>query len=615
MRATVEAGWSQTTPANNAAVVVTVPFNTATVASPIGQQTTTPATMGRVVGRIFNDLDADGVRDANETGIAAAQVFIDTNDDGQVSGDRIAATDANGFYYFADLAPGTYRVRQMTTSLQTTPAPSAALLVVVAADKTTTAPDFGQHAGVVTGTINGAVFNDNNRDGVFDISTETYAAQGIVVYLDSNNNGQRDANEATRKTQLRGRYSFYGLPFGTYKVRVDWPEHMLLTGPSPDGAAVVTLASSQTQAPDLGTFRLITNYATVMGQVFKDDDADGVVDAGETTFANQLVFDDTNGNGVADWNEPRALTDDTGTYDLRVFNPEATTNYTIRLATAPAGLLPLDPATGAAHQVTLPLSDIALGRNFTFKSPPPPTPTPQTLQAETATLSGGTVKATNHAGYTGTGFADYAGNGSAVQWSLTWVAAGQAKLEFRYANGSTGNRPLTVQVNGVNAGTIACAPTGGWTKWNTVSLTITLKAGQNTIKAIAGAASGANVDSLTVSPTTVVPPPPPPTGSTGKISGYAFNDSDKDGVLDSKESKASGKTVFLDTNNNGKLDSGEKSMVTDSSGNFSFTGLAAGTYAVRRVFPTGYTYSTPLRNITLTAGQVVSGVTIGSKTV
>jgi hypothetical protein len=76
--------------------------------------------------------------------------------------------------------------------------------------------------------------------------------------------------------------------------------------------------------------------------------------------------------------------------------------------------------------------------------------------------------------------------------------------------------------------------------------------------------------------------------------------------------KTGGKTVFLDSNNNGRLDSGEKSTVTDKNGNFSFTGLAAGTYHVRRVFPSGYTYSTSLVDVVLASGQVFANVAIGS---
>ncbi|MGN6505232.1 MAG: SdrD B-like domain-containing protein, partial [Tepidisphaeraceae bacterium] len=104
------------------------------------------------------------------------------------------------------------------------------------------------------------------------------------------------------------------------------------------------------------------------------------------------------------------------------------------------------------------------------------------------------------------------------------------------------------------------------------------------------------------------------TGHTGSIQGRVFGDTNADGHLDAGEIGAAGKVVFLDTNNNGHLDAGETSTTTDSTGNFSFTGLSAGTYHVRRVFPSGYTYSTTLINEVLTDGEHATGLLIGSKT-
>ncbi|HTL31050.1 MAG TPA: SdrD B-like domain-containing protein [Tepidisphaeraceae bacterium] len=112
------------------------------------------------------------------------------------------------------------------------------------------------------------------------------------------------------------------------------------------------------------------------------------------------------------------------------------------------------------------------------------------------------------------------------------------------------------------------------------------------------------------------PPASLPSGTVGSatISGFTFNDNNINGKYDSGETKTSGKTVFLDDNNNGVLDSGEDSAVTDSSGSFSFTGLDTGTYHVRRVFPSGYTYSTAPIDLTITsAGQTFSNIAIGSK--
>jgi hypothetical protein len=136
-------------------------------------------------------------------------------------------------------------------------------------------------------------------------------------------------------------------------------------------------------------------------------------------------------------------------------------------------------------------------------SPSPTTPPPpQTkYEAEKATLSQATV-ATNHTGFSGTGFADYANvTGSYVQWTVTAAAAGTATLTFRYSNGTTTNRPMAIAVNGstVSSG-LAFTGTTNWDTWKTATLTVTLKAGSNTVRATATTATGGtNVDYLAVS--------------------------------------------------------------------------------------------------------------------
>jgi chitinase len=133
----------------------------------------------------------------------------------------------------------------------------------------------------------------------------------------------------------------------------------------------------------------------------------------------------------------------------------------------------------------------------------PPTTTPPTgtrFEAEKATLSNATV-ATNHTGYTGTGFVDYAvAAGSYVQFSVSRSVAGSAKLTFRYANGSAGNRPTSLIVNGTTVTTLSFAPTTNWATWATATATVTLKSGTNTIRVSATTSPGGpNLDSLTVS--------------------------------------------------------------------------------------------------------------------
>jgi len=119
-------------------------------------------------------------------------------------------------------------------------------------------------------------------------------------------------------------------------------------------------------------------------------------------------------------------------------------------------------------------------------------------QAEAAALSQAVV-ATNHTGFTGTGFVDYnAVAGSYVQWTVNAAQAGAVALTIRYANGSTANRPLDIAVNGAPAvAGVSFAATGSWTAWQTQTFTVNLNAGSNTVRATAtGAAGGPNIDYL-----------------------------------------------------------------------------------------------------------------------
>src|SRR3954454_15950564 len=73
-------------------------------------------------------------------------------------------------------------------------------------------------------------------------------------------------------------------------------------------------------------------------------------------------------------------------------------------------------------------------------------------EAENATIFHGTVDH-DHTGFTGTGFVNGANEiGSSVEWTVTTTTA-PVTLVFRYANGTTGERPATVTVDGTAAGT------------------------------------------------------------------------------------------------------------------------------------------------------------------
>ena len=122
-------------------------------------------------------------------------------------------------------------------------------------------------------------------------------------------------------------------------------------------------------------------------------------------------------------------------------------------------------------------------------------------EAENARISQGTV-ATNHAGFSGTGFVDMTNTtGSFVEWTVSVPLAGPATLAIRYANGTTTNRPMNISVNGtvVSAGR-AFNGTGNWDTWATSTLSVPLAAGSNLIRATATTSNGGpNLDYIDLS--------------------------------------------------------------------------------------------------------------------
>jgi archaellum component FlaF (FlaF/FlaG flagellin family) len=80
---------------------------------------------------------------------------------------------------------------------------------------------------------------------------------------------------------------------------------------------------------------------------------------------------------------------------------------------------------------------------------------------------------------------------------------------------------------------------------------------------------------------------------TASISGQAFNDLDSDGIKDAGEPGQGGRTIYLDANGNGQLDTGETSTSTLADGSYRFEGLAPDTYTVVEVQQSGWQQTYP----------------------
>jgi hypothetical protein len=136
-----------------------------------------------------------------------------------------------------------------------------------------------------------------------------------------------------------------------------------------------------------------------------------------------------------------------------------------------------------------------------------------TVEAESAQLSGGAVKQTEHPGYTGSGFVggftDANKGNATASFTLTGASAGGNTVTFRYANGTGSARTMSLIVGG-STRQITLPATSNWDTWGTVAQAVTLTSGSNTIAVKFGTADNGNInlDNLTVAPA-----PPPAAGT------------------------------------------------------------------------------------------------------
>ncbi|WP_329259633.1 carbohydrate-binding protein [Actinoallomurus sp. NBC_01490] len=127
-------------------------------------------------------------------------------------------------------------------------------------------------------------------------------------------------------------------------------------------------------------------------------------------------------------------------------------------------------------------------------------------EAEKTTLTGGVSVASDHSGFTGTGFAaGFQSVGASLTYQLDVPSDGTYDLRLRYANsvgGDGGNttRTLSAAVDDGDATTLSLPTTADWNTWAFASMSLSLTAGRHTLVVSRGAkdSGNVNIDSLAV---------------------------------------------------------------------------------------------------------------------
>lgn len=347
-----------------------------------------PIRGGSIRGTRWDDLDGNGTREPSEPGLAGQRVFLDVNQDGEITAgvDRAVATDDDGFYVFENMPPGEYRLiaELDPDSVQTFPE-SVGYQFVLVEGRHVDELDFGSR--LKPGTIRGFVWDDQNGNGERDNADgdpffDEPIQSDVTVFLDFNANGRLDPDEPSRVTGLTGEFVFAELPAGrTYAVAEVVPSGFVQSFPGSGRpvAQQVELAPDSTVLANFGNAAV----ASIRGTKWEDFNGNGVPDDGEPRAASVTVFVDLNNNGALDFDEPSGVTDSAGVYLIGNVPPGTHTvsDQAVRLLESPDSTVARSfgfsltsgngkIAIGDPHSlrvVTAPvLSHIEAGRVFVF---------------------------------------------------------------------------------------------------------------------------------------------------------------------------------------------------------------------------------------------------------
>jgi choice-of-anchor A domain-containing protein len=179
---------------------------------------------------VWNDNNANGIQDNGETGIAGVTVTISGP-----SGNLSTTTDANGFYQFNNLIPGTYTVTFNTPSgylrspsnqgsddAKDSDPINGTVSVTLTTGQVNNTIDAGFYQGLNLGNL---VWNDTNTDGDYDDYEPGVGGVTVKLYADANGDNVADgAAIATTTTNAQGIYNFSGLAAGNYIVGIIIPQ-------------------------------------------------------------------------------------------------------------------------------------------------------------------------------------------------------------------------------------------------------------------------------------------------------------------------------------------------------------------------------------------------------
>ncbi|WP_264322338.1 SdrD B-like domain-containing protein [Zarconia navalis] len=314
---------------------------------------------GEIQGIKWNDINGDGIQDADEPGLEGWTIFLDDNENGELDiGEQFTVTDVSGEYSFVNLTSGTYTVAEVQQEgwQQTSPGGSQVLTFDDIGDVDSFAPiptnygglvwsnDFSYHkdstlpgTGYDNGTVSGEYVAYNSFANPTSVSGDPFdfdSAYLTAAWVDGLNVqvvGSLDGVEKYNQTVTVDTDAPTLFEFGFSDVdRVDFNSfgggdlsHLVLddfefttTGNVGNGVHTVTVNPGEIVSDiDFGNQSLLSE---ISGSKWHDLDGDGTRDDGEPGLANWTIYIDDNDNGELDAGETSTTTDELGNYSFSV---------------------------------------------------------------------------------------------------------------------------------------------------------------------------------------------------------------------------------------------------------------------------------------------------------
>ena len=558
----------------------------------------------RIGDFVWNDLNKNGIQDAGEPGIAGVTVMLYTSGDVLY---RSTITSNNGYYFFNDLAPGTYYVKiappigyQVSpknaggnTNLDSDIDPltrKTANITVVAGTNNLTI-DAGLNVTTTTGasaSLGDRVWEDLNNNNLQNAGEPGIANVTVQLYNTAN------VLQATVTTDAFGNYIFNGLTPGSYYVKFTLPSgYTYVTAhvgadTTIDSDPNTTTGISQTVtlvADEINTtidagMRRITAGATLGDYVWYDLNKNGVQDGGNEVGVpgiTVILYSSTN---------TVVATTTTNTSGFYLFTGLAAGTYTVGFENIPFGYgfspnagavtvannSDVNPSTGRTANIT-----VAAGSSNTYVDAGLII-TPNTFDSKATVgdrvwndLNNNGIQDAGEPGVPGVVVTLYAADGTTVIATTTTDALGY----YLFSNLDAGT--YVVGFGSLPSGYVFATKDAGTddSKDSDADITtgktapFTLAAGEINLTIDAGARNS--------------------TTTLSSIGNFVWYDVNSNGIQDAGEPGAAGVSVALKNTSGTTI----KTTTTSVTGEYRFTDLAAGTYNIQfGNLPAGYTATT-----------------------